>query len=188
MLLLPKEMQIDEYFEICQTITSETLSLRGQQAYNGLISGIYSDHIDSWIKIYGEDLHITFFDDMIRDPREFTKVTCHWLDLDEQYYDDYDFVIENMGRSYSNPILQKWALKLNKYFESFFRKHIEIKRFLRKVYFLINSPRSSSADVRCDDVFLGQIKEYYLPHNEILKEKLLNAGVKNLPDWLLELE
>lgn len=188
MLTLPREMKLDEYFKKCQEMPYESFRERWSYIYYGLASGIYSNYIEEWIEIFGDDLHICFFDDLIQDAPGFTKRISRWLELDETFYDDYDFVIENMGRDFNNAALQSIALKLNKNFESFFRRHIGIKRALRNFYFSINGSKRRVGGNDNNSETVARMKEYYAPHNKTLREQLLKANVTNLPVWLREAE
>lgn len=185
MLRLPKEMSLGEYVQKCQSMPLESFRSRDNYVYYGLASGIYADYIDGWINTFGDNLHICFFDELKRNPREFTQGLCRWLGLDESYYQDYGFVVENKSRDFSSPALQRLALKFNKKFESFLRRNIAVKRTLRSIYYSMNGSKSSrnQADEEQQRILLS-LKKYYGPHNDILRERLLETGVENLPEWL----
>lgn len=183
MLRLPQDMSLDQYFEKCREIPYETFRNRGSYLYYGLASGVYANYIDGWINTFGPNLHICFFDDLKSNPKAFTKQLCQWLGVDDSFYDDYDFVIENKGRNFKNPGLQKLALKLNEKFEGFLRRHIGFKRVLRTIYFRLNGS-SSQKESREDQQSLDKFRQYYEPHNQVLREKLLQANIQYLPEWL----
>jgi hypothetical protein len=184
MLWLPKEMKLDEYIERCINTPYETFKNRGSYVYYGLASGIYANYLDAWIETFGERLHICFFEDMYKDSRDFTQQICDWLGIDRGFYDNYDFVVENKGTNFNNPIMQKMALKLNKLFEGFFRKNIATKRMLRSMYYAINGVANKPNKDVIDKKEIAQIEQYYVPHNQRLRDMLDGIGVDNLPRWL----
>ncbi|MFC1666074.1 sulfotransferase [Pseudomonadota bacterium] len=184
MLKLPKDMKLDEYFQKCQEMPYEAFLKRQSYVYYGLASGIYSNYIEGWIETFGENLHICFFDDLKRDSHQFSKNLCQWLDIDETFYDDYNFVVENMGRDYHKANLQKLVLKFNKSFEGFFRRNIQIKRVLRNLYFAINGIGSNVQIDMNESATIAKMREYYAPHNKRLRAQLLKANVQSLPEWL----
>ncbi|MCU7934741.1 MAG: sulfotransferase [Candidatus Thiodiazotropha sp. (ex Dulcina madagascariensis)] len=183
-LAIPKDMKLCEYYNKCKNMSYESFKQRGTHIYYALASGEYSNYLNGWIDTFGENLYICFFEDLTNDTYEFTKHVCDWLEIDKNFYNQYDFVIENMGRNYKNRILQKWALKINKNFEEFFRSHKQVKRLLRQIYFGINGERGSGAFEEVDIETISEIRKHYSLYNADLRKVLLNAGVNRLPSWL----
>ena len=108
------------------------------------------------------------------------------MGIDDSFFDEYNFVIENKGRNFKNRAIQKVALELNKTFEIFLRKNIGLKRLLRKAYFALNGSSGKSSSEDESEATLRKIREYYSPHNKVLKALLVSANVGPLPKWLGE--
>jgi Sulfotransferase domain len=179
---IPKEMTFADYIDCCEELHERGVDgLRENQAYVGLRGGCYDDWYDSWRELLGDRLHVEFFDDLVEDPARVTRSVLRWLGLDERPADGFRFAVENRSVQYrSRPVLQA-ALVLNRRAERFFEQHADLKRKLRKAYYMVNRPPD-------DDVLepaqRERIAAFYAPHNAHLAASLRASHITRLPAWL----
>jgi hypothetical protein len=179
---IPKEMAFGAYLDICERLHAEGAdALRENQPFMGLRGGCYDQWFDTWRTIYGDRLHVEFFDDLAAEPAAVVGRVLRWLDLDERPAADFRFDVENRSVGYrSRPIL-KLALTLNRRGERFFEQHADLKRTLRKAYYTVN--KSSEVD-KLQPAERERVTAFYAPHNERLAASLRASGFTRLPAWL----
>lgn len=180
MLNLPKHIKLREYISKCERFHSDDFKQEENHIYYGLLSGVYSQFMEGWLGIFGNDLRVFFFEELKRDPKNLLAKICDWLGVGGDYYSDYDLVIENKTRKIRFESLQNVALRFNRNFERFFREHLFAKRILRYFYFLINE---SHADEEIDGFSLEYLKDYYRPFNQELSALLRRYNYEDMPNW-----
>lgn len=179
---IPKEMMFADYLDVCEELRERGVDgLRENQAFVGLRGGCYDEWFDTWRSLFGERLHVAFFDDLVVDSLGVVQEVLRWLDLDERPAANFRFEAENRSVQYRNRPLLKAALVLNRRGESFFERHAELKRVLRSAYYLVN--REPAAD-RLDDGQRERLAAFYAPHDERLAASLRASGLNRLPAWL----
>lgn len=184
MLRLARDMSFDEYIDKCEAMPYEAFRERDSYVYYGLASGCYANYLDDWRQAFGGRLYIGFFEELQQEPERFMASLCNWLEVDADFYKGFDFVVENQSRGFGNARLQGLALKLNKRFEPLLRRNIAVKRFLRGLYYRVNSAGKNRPTIDIDDAAKNRVRAYYAPHNLALRGQLLDAGVGHLPPWL----
>ena len=148
----------------------------------GVREGFYSDFLQDWIDLFGEDLKIVFFDDLKKDPMGLTTSIAKWLNIDSTVYKASDFSVENKTVYYKNKSLHKVILNINKKMEAFWRKNHSLKKKLRSFYYSFNADQSSGE--KMDDNTKQLLTDLYKPYNNKLKELLTKQGYTNLPAWI----
>ena len=180
-LELDHNMDFRSYVQTCLNMNEKQLALRENNKYTGVICGFYSDHIKDWFDTFGSNLKLVFYDDLSADPKKFMMELCNWLQIDGQFFDPFNFEIENKTYSFKNRVIQKAAITLNTNAARFWRKNPGIKKWIRKQYFKLNSSQEKENE---DSDTLNKISLVYQPYNEKLKSFLINAGISDLPEWL----
>lgn len=181
---IPKELSFADYLDRCLELHEQGVDhLRENQPFWGVGGGCYDRWIDEWLTVYGDRLHVGFFEDLVARPREFTEDVCRWLDLPTEPVAELGFHVENQTVQYKNPVLQRLALGLNRGGESFFARHPALKRRLRGAYYRVNA---DTAKERMDEASADRLAAFYAPHDQRLAASLRAAGHDRLPAWLTE--
>jgi len=180
MLLIDQDITLEDYIKYCNSLNEDDLHKRDNNPYFGVEGGYYYKYIGSWMEQFDERLKILFFEDMKDDPRKMLKELCKWLKIDPDFYDDFDFVVENRTSDFKNRWLHKIAILVNKKFEVFFRRYPKLKCWLRYGYSLFNLKSSNKDAPQNFDMVNTLYKKTNLELVEILKEK----NITNLPNWL----
>ncbi len=173
---------VEESVKLSNTEMSEQRDDEEAILTRGIREGFYIEYLPPWFEKFGDNLKILFFEDLKRDASSFMKGLCKWLELDFSVYSPNDFSIENQTIRYRNRWLHKTLLSVNKKFESFWRKNIRFKRFLRSLYKGVNEGDQKSE--RMSDEDRNNLSQIYSPYNKRLSEFLKGKGIKQLPDWL----
>jgi hypothetical protein len=179
---IPKDMSFASYLDVCERLRARgTDALRENQAFAGLRGGCYDEWFDSWRTLFGDRLHVEFFDDLVADAPAVVGRVLRWLDVDAEPAASFRIDVENASVQYrSKPVLQL-ALVLNRRGERFFERHADLKRRLRKAYFGIN--RAPAVD-RLGPAERERLTAFYEPHNARLAASLRASGIPRLPRWL----
>ena len=181
---IPKSMDFSAYIERCEQFNREGVDgQRANQPFWGLGGGCYDRWLEAWLEVFGENLRIEFFDDLVRDPRATTEEACTWLRLDPSVCSAFRYGVENRTVQYKNRPLQKAALAFNRRSERFFGRHPGLKGALRRAYYSVNSEDSDGARMTASE--RDRLREFYAPHNERLAAMLAAAGRTACPPWLV---
>jgi hypothetical protein len=179
---IPKAMGFERYLDICEELhAAGSDGLRENQPYTGLLGGCYDEWLDAWQELFGERLHILFFDDLVADPRGAVARTLRWLEADERAAETFRYTVENRSVQYRSRALLAAALFLNRRGEGFLARHGRVKRVRRSGYHVVNrEPAAEVLQPRARD----RLASFYAPHNEGLAVALRAAGISGLPAWL----
>lgn len=179
---IPKDLGFPAYLDRCIDLHHQAVDhLAGNQPFWGLGGGCYDRWIDDWLEVFGERLHVEFFEDLVTRPQEVIEGLCRWLDLDATACAAFGYHVENRTVQYKNRRLQQVALTLNREGERYFGRHPGFKRVLRGAYYRVNADTGTE---RLDPVSRDRLQAFYAPHNERLAESLAAAGRDRLPGWL----
>lgn len=177
--VLPKDLSFDEYVRI----SIETQDRHDRDIYaRGVREGRYIEYLPPWLKVFGHDLKIVFFDDLRRDPHALMRNVCQWLSLDAACYEAQEFTIENKTVHYRFRRLHGFIHRCYMSTERFWRRNHGLKVALRRLYNAFN------ADVRRDSVVdpsaVERLRAIYAPSNRNLRLFLVEQGYSVLPSWL----
>lgn len=85
--LVPQKTSWAEYINACKDPSN-----RFNASYAALDTGMYSKYIETYFNIFGKDkVKVYFIEDLKKDPKFFMKGVARDLDLDENFYDDFEF-------------------------------------------------------------------------------------------------
>jgi hypothetical protein len=179
---IPREMGFPEYLDRCADLHAQDVDrLRENQPFWGLGGGCYDAWIDDWIAVFGDRLHIEFFDDLVASPRSMVEGVCEWLGVDAAPCASFDYSVENRTVQSRNRRLLRMARSLNRRGERFLARHPHAKRTLRGFYYRINADK---APLSLDDASRERLARFYGLHNERLAASLTASGRTTLPSWL----
>jgi len=181
-LFIPKKMNFDGYVKKCEQFPVTKYRQQKNNPFMGIQGGYYSNFLPAWGDVFGSNLKVIFFDDLIANPIDCVKSIATWLDLEVSIYDGINLNIENRSINYNNKYFQSIALWMNNTYEMFFRRFPRIKNALRVLYYQINGTsfeETISLETRT------YLLSHYSSYNRLLNNQLNIMGYRNLPDWLL---
>ncbi len=179
---LPKDIDFNTYIQNCLSASESEMQASPNKVLFGIKESQYSDQIDSWIKVIGEEkIKFIFQDDLLESPQSLLNELAEWLQLDSTPFEDLSFARENKAQSYKNAGIQKFARKGFKKFESFWTANPKIKRSIASIYYAING---SAKKEKMTVQEIAQLQEHFHPYNQKLKEQLIEIGYTQMPEWL----
>lgn len=148
-----------------------------------LAQGAYARFLPDWFEAFGDRLLILFFEDLESSARDVVKVLCDWLGIDFDFYRSSDFPVENRTVGYRNAYLHGAAMWLNIQTETFWRKHVRMKRLVRDFYYSLNEQERPMTP---DQSIIDELERTYAGPNEELYDLLRKQGIQRLPAWLTD--
>ncbi|MDZ7753993.1 MAG: sulfotransferase [Gammaproteobacteria bacterium] len=183
MLNLPEGMSFTEYVTACGSFELQDLRLQENNAYFGLEGGNYGKYLQDWVGIYGQELKIVFFEDLANAPQDSLGELLDWLGLDNCVDEELTRSSENVTVAVRWRQFQRFALTMNRHYESFFRRHPGVKWVLRRAYYSINGDKKIE---EFPEETRRQLIEYYRASNRQARSVLSSQGYDNVPEWLSE--
>ena len=179
---LPDEMTLSEYVNRCLQYSHEQLERKENQVYTGISLGKYHEYLNPWLQLFGNQIKIVFFDDLKKDTRKFMKEVCNWLEIDNLFYDNFEFDVKNRSFNYRNRLIHRFAVNANNVGQRFWRTNPIIKKSVLEVYYKLNGTSFENEDN--DEKVIQMLNDYFQPHNKQLQSLLSTYGISNLPAWL----
>lgn len=148
-------------------------------------TGFYINYLIEWFDYFDGSIDVLFFEDLKECPFDLMKNLCEKLSISHQIFVDYNFTVENRGALHRNKYLHFIARTLNNKFETFLRRHLWLKHWLRFIYFYVNGMNNEQLDIQPETrIYLENL---YRPYNEKLYHFLNSKGCE-VRGWLLKHE
>ncbi len=188
---LPPTMTIDEYAQRALEELPAVLAANNGKPVDvyresiftrGLAQGFYVDYLEGWYEVFPETIHVTFFEHISRNSQAAVEAVCRWLGLDTSVYESVEFTQENRSIGHKNAALFKIASRINDRFEPFWRKHKNVKRRMRDIYFRLNEGRSGDSSL--SQAVRAELERVYAFRNQKLRAMLCQRGYRDFPAWL----
>lgn len=183
-LELPESLAFEDYIDMCQKYASEELSPKragiGEKHLRALEIGAYGKYLRKYLEVFAaERIKVAFFEHLKEDPHGFMTNICRFIEVNPDFYRDYEFNKVNVTFSARLKPAHYIALGLNRTLESVLRQRPGLKRRLVGIYKQFNQSREGYAQMA--DATRERLAEYYSPANIELKRLL--AG-KEVPAWV----
>jgi len=180
-LRLPPTMRIDEYLARSDALTDDDFRDPANEVYFGARGGVYADFLPDWTAVFGGNVLVLFFDDLVALPEETIAAAAHFVGVDPAPILGRGLSSENRTTGFRSSRLQRVALAVNNQFEPFLRRHHGVKRRLRDAYFRLNG---RPLPVVVSEADRAALAARYDEPNQRLAEQLTALGVTTLPTWL----
>lgn len=152
---IPQGMSFDAYVDLCMRFERGEIGSAEAGLGDWFLrvpdAGRYAKHLrDFEARFAHGQVKVMTLDALQRDARGFMRDVCEWADLDDAFYDGFDFVRANVTFSPRRAWLQRVGLWVNDAMEPFFNRHPAVKQRLLAGYKRINGrqaekPRMSAA-------------------------------------------
>lgn len=180
-LRLPPTMTLDEYLAHADALSHDDFQDPANEVYFGARGGRYADFLPDWTAVFGSDVGVLFFDDLVARPDDAIATAAHFLGLDPAPIIGHGLSSENRTTGYRNSAFQRIALEFNDRCEPFLRRHHALKRRLRAMYFRVNG---RPLPIPVTDAERDALASRYDEPNQRLAEQLAAMKVTTLPTWL----
>ncbi|WP_158589155.1 sulfotransferase domain-containing protein [Alginatibacterium sediminis] len=126
----------------------------------------YVDYLTKWQSAIGQkNMKIFVFEDFIRNPEAGMRRLCDWLEIDADFYKDFDFNKANESIVIRNRKLNK----LKELFAPFVRSK-GFKDWLRPLYYRLNQAPSNLSEKQQDKAIIEQLKQQFDGKNRQLAQ------------------
>lgn len=180
-LRIPESMTLSEYLGHADRVTDAEFHDPDNEVWFGARGGEYADYLPDWLEVFGDDVCVLFFDDIVARPHVAVTRAATFLGIDPAGLPAGGLSSENRTTGYRNSALQRVALGVNDRFEPFLRRHHALKRRLRSAYFRLNG---RPLPVAVTDAERAALRERFVEPNARLAAQLAELGVPELPPWL----
>lgn len=143
--------------------------------------GKYIDYIRPWLSLGREKVYIGFFDSLKENPHQLLSDICHWLRIDNAFYQNYTFMVENKSLQPKNRLVHHFVYGFYMKNEVFFRKNVLLKSIFKKIYDTINHKEFS---ITSKNQIVESLLDLYDTPNRDLRTLLAKHGYHELPSWL----
>jgi hypothetical protein len=150
-----------------------------------LLKGRYAVYVRRFLDFFPPaSVRILYFEDLRDRPRDTVGDACHFLGLDPEMYDDFEFSVENRSRRHRYPRLRTLASRTNRRMEPVLNRIPWLRRAARSAYNALNTSTTGStltlapADVR-------RLRAYYAPFNSDLAQLAIELHLaRGAPAWI----
>lgn len=181
------KLELDEFVDIFERVSQskEVGGIKGPRK-NALIQfqrGCYSRYLLEYLKYVNvDDICIVFFDDLVKDTRSCVQAVSRFLGINPDFYEDYQFTIENKTQRFKYDFLQIIGSRLNMKFEPLLNRYPSLRHILKKSL-LTKNGKSYKRNV--SETLLQRIQKIYEPENRKLSDLIKEHYPEmNLPQWL----
>jgi hypothetical protein len=180
-LRFPVDLSIADYLAAADRLNDDDFSDPENEKYMAFRGGCYADFLPAWLDTFGPDrLRIIWFDDLFTDEATVLRNVATFLGIDPSAFPREELSSENRTTSYKNARAQQFALAVHDRFERLFRRHPDMKRKIRSLYYRVNGrPTDDAVPPRVHDELTARYRE----PNARLAAQLEAAGIPLAP-WL----
>ena len=180
-------MEFREFTDIATySISKEPseLSLRDQHLRHEVAKGLYADRLKQYLSIFpSSSMLILFYDDLESDTAGTTKKAARFAGLNPDFFDDFDFSVENRSRAHRSASLRTWASLANRRMEPVLNRAPAMRRWARALYNALNTTGKGGVDP--DSGALDDLRRVYAGPNEQFAALLQGSfSVNDFPSWL----
>jgi hypothetical protein len=180
-LRFPADYSITDYLAAANRLTDDDFLDPDNEKYMAFRGGCYVDFLPGWFDVLGADrVRIIDFQRLVADQVTTLHDTASWLGLDPARFPSNTLSSENRSTGYKNKSFQRLALAGNDRMERVFRRHPDLKRRMRSLYYRVNG---RAADEQIPDAVRAELAARYEEPNARLAELLDATGVPR-PGWL----
>jgi hypothetical protein len=180
-LRFPADYTITDYLAAADRLTDADFLDPDNEKYLGFRGGCYADFLPGWFDVLGTDrVHVIDFQRLVGDQMTTLHDTASWLGLDPARFPSDPLSSENRSTGYRSKGFQRLALASNDRLERVLRRHPEMKRSLRALYYRVNG---RTTDEAVPEAVRAELVARYEEPNARLAELLDAAGVAR-PGWL----
>jgi len=132
-----------------------------------------------------EQIAVRFFDSLHSDSQGLVTDLCRFLELNPDFFSDYEFAIENQTRNVRSPLLHKLAYHSNRRLEPAFNRFPALRGTVRKLYSGFNYQQRDSASSGTEHAgrLTAHLQGQTTALHDLLQEQYPGLA---LPAWLLE--
>ena len=171
-------MTFDEYVELQKENGDSFPGWRGHPAFYALQHGRYSTYLRPYLNLFGKSsIHIGFYEELQRDPLRFMASICRSAEIDESYFQEYQFGVANKGSDVRSRYLHKVYVETKEQLRKLVRRTPALRPVLRRAQSSVDSAYEKFNVARNRSVTMSAatrdfISSYYKDESARLREML----------------
>ncbi len=181
-LRVPEDLTVEDYLARSLTLTRDEVRDPENHPWTAFASGCYADFLPAWHDVFGDRLHLEFFEELTAQPEVVLRRVAGFLGIDPGGFESYDLASENRTTAYKRAGFQRVALAVNDRLERFLRRHYKLKDRMRAAYYRINGRAATRSSL--PDAVRDELTRRYAEPNARLRTELESMAVPELPVWL----
>ena len=174
-------LSFDQYLEKCKSMSIDEKIKKENYDFWGMEGGFYADLLETWESIYGNNLKVCFFDDLVKDRVLFTSKICDWLEIEFENIDSNKMIIENKSMLYRSRMLQNFAISFDKNLSGLWNFMPFVKKPFSFAYNLFNS---KPHDAVFTDYSRKELGKFYEKDIAKTRSFLKQKQISNFPEWM----
>ena len=178
---LASNLTFENYLEICKSMSFEEKSKKENYDFWGMEGGFYADLIEIWQHIYGDNLKVCFFDELVNDKISFTSDICNWLGIRFEDIDSNRMVVENKSMLYRSKKLQNFAIRFDQSLNGLWNFLPILKKPFSFTYNLFNSKPHNAV---LTDSAKKELVKFYAEDIDKTRLLLEQKQISNFPEWM----
>lgn len=165
--------------ESSATLKSELVPIRTE-----VERGYYAEQISQYLEVFPvSQIMIGFYDSLRHDTAGLMKSVSTFAGIDDAFYTDFDFTIENKSRAHRWSSLRRIAGSANLKLEPWLNKSPGLKQKVRALYNFVNV--DDSRDIEIGVAGRKKLQAHYSARNQRLYEQLLrDYPSMRCPGWM----
>lgn len=162
-----------------QLSAQEENERRSTQIDRVVYQGRYANYLRRFYSCFSSSqIHILLFEDLKANPAEEMRRLCLFLNLDDQFYNDYDFRRHNQTKAVRSGVINNRYRASSRWIRSYIHDQVYIRSALRatksvfdKVYNRINFMDDGPGEIPvCDSATRAELEKFYRPSIKELVE------------------
>jgi hypothetical protein len=160
------------------------LTVRDQHIRHEVDKGFYADRLEQFLDVFlPRDILILFHDHLAVDTAGVTKRAAQFAGLNTNFFDSFDFSVENRSRAHRNASLRTWGSLVNRRLEPLLNRAPALRRSARALYDAVNTTEVERLNPNPDS--LADLRQVYAGPNRRLASLLKTEfGLDDIPAWL----
>jgi hypothetical protein len=181
-LQVPADMSLAAYVARCQSLSAADADTRAGNNYTALRGGQYARFLPAWLSTYPDRCDVFFFDDLVADPLGLLTEQCRRLGIDPALL-PAAVPVDNSAPAYRSPLAQRTAAAGARLGRGVLHRYPKLYSTARRSYEAVN--KAEAAKVEVPETLRREIEALYRPWNDQLLDQLREAGLTDLPSWLI---
>lgn len=181
---IPDWLGIDDYVQLCLAYDEGRIALADTPFSNPwfmdvLPAGRYASHLQHYLEHFDSRVMLLDFNQLNREPATVMQRLCKALEIDSEFFEDFDFFRANATFQGKNRWLHRQGMKINHALEPVLRRHPRTKRRIVSAYRKLNGG-GEPEQATLSSTSARQLRDYYADDVEQVTALLQAAGTSSL--------
>lgn len=152
---------------------------------DGLQLGNYASVIQDYLSFFqSNQIHVMFLENLEKNPKREMYALGRFIGINGEFYESFDFNVENKSINPKSANLYKLALNINRLLEPILNRYPFVREKLRCVHMAINKKSDLSQENYLSINVAKRLHSFYESDRVLLRKILIDMRYEHLPEWL----